>query len=224
MAMSVSSLPRLMRMTPGLIIVRRGACMGRTVSSPSMPGATTSSTPSSERTRRSAVTMSTVRGTRIPREAELKLCSYCDLRTSSGHLLEQVLEARRSREHFAHAVHLFFTNDQGAALETPGVVVVAKADGLGAVLELEKLDGGLVVLADKGCLFGDDAAAPVEGEGAWGGAGLAVSHSSPRCHPSEGGLRCAGRRAFGASLLGWWSSSCGVFLHLVCCLLRFFDG
>src|SRR5437870_4861095 len=36
--------------------------MGRTVSSPSMPGATNSSTPSSERTRRSAVTISTVRG------------------------------------------------------------------------------------------------------------------------------------------------------------------
>src|SRR5439155_11092253 len=62
MAISVSSLPRLRRMTPGLIIVSRGACMGRTVSSPSMPGATISSTPSWERTRRSAVTISTVNG------------------------------------------------------------------------------------------------------------------------------------------------------------------
>ena len=87
----------------------------------------------------------------------------------------------------AESIDLVGAHDEGRALEAAALVEVAEAYGDGPVVELEKLDGGIVVFALDANLFSDNALSPVERKAArFLGHGTPASLCTARGHSPYG--------------------------------------
>ena len=80
----------------------------------------------------------------------------------SDQLFEQSSKSRRLGERPSQPFDLFFTHDDGAALEAAVVVIVTEADRERAVLKFQKLERRLVVLPDVHRLLHDVSPPPSE--------------------------------------------------------------